>query len=259
MGLKMATNDVSATSQAKQDIERLLSIVAGFAAEAGIDVDELAAMAIAAVENNGKERDTIVATISDASIGLDHVDFLSYMLTLWNQDPRYVDEVGDSMAIPETGPSPSLQDLFQGALEGSLPLSSPMTFERATQLLKKHKAIVATDDGLWFAPSVLFRSNTRDRTGMAQQIRYLRDFGDTMYHNVFSPESVEERRFQYVTQVRGFPVANIPILNRVVQDEGLQFLRRVDDLLVNERVANLSMNGEKNCVGVGVYFYQRPD
>lgn len=255
----MSTKTNAANGKAREDLERLFFIVANFAARCGFSDEEIAAMVTAATDSNVEERPRRAHETTDTSILPEHVDFLSYLIGLWSQDGRYVDDVGKIRSIPERGPAPSLHDLYAKAVDKSLPLEDPLEFDRALKLLKMHNAIVEGGDDLWIAPSIGFRSNSDNSVAIVQQAAYLRDFAETIYFNVSKREAKTEGRFQYVTTVRGFPTEKLPMINRALRDEGLFFLENVDDLLVTERVKHLAVNAEKRRVGVGVYFFERPD
>jgi hypothetical protein len=171
---------------------------------------------------------------------------VSHVLTLWFDDPFYVDARGDPLPLPLRGPAPSLASLIQH-VDPTL---------NATQVLKRLiRADAVRRVGTRYAPRS--RAVALRGTGAPLHLRNLRALLGmlrTIEHNS-EPKDKVPAWFEYVAENPRFPVSAREPFDARLREDAMTFLRGQDSRMLNhERRAK---PGEPTVrMGVGVYRFE---
>jgi len=171
---------------------------------------------------------------------------VSHVLTLWFDDPFYVDARGDPLPLPLRGPAPSLASLIQH-------VDSAIDPKQVLKMLIRADAVRRI--GGRYAPrgrAVAFRG-----TGApvhAQNLRALLGMLRTLEHNI-EPKDKVPPWFEYVAENPRFPVSAREAYDARLREDAMTFLRNQDSRMLNcERTAK---PGEPTVrIGVGVYRFE---
>jgi hypothetical protein len=178
------------------------------------------------------------------------------LLSLWAQLPQYCDDAGEPLPIPIAGLTPSFEDLLNRTIEQTDEVTNGPTPGVALQLLLERNVVVPDDEGRYRRALDFFPSSPQKRANPGLLLDYLDDYVHTAEHNLRHGGGTGH--FQRVAQVSGFPLAQVPIINKLTNESGMAFLRTMDAAIM-ELAADSTPNTEeeKTNIGVGVYFYAR--
>jgi len=191
----------------------------------------------------------------DLEVTAEQEVLLGGMLGWWHRAPAYVDELGDPIAIPRDGSGPSLRALYGAARDSSPRKTRLMGADEAIDFLIRHGGIEETAEGLFLPTGMVLRVNTGTSVGIKSQLSYFAEFGETVAYNLTKPGGTG--RFMVTSHVDGFPVRDVPRIHSMLWEHGVEFIRQVDDDLVNTVHAALNGAGEKKRIGVGMYLFER--
>lgn len=181
---------------------------------------------------------------------------LGNVLSMWGQLPEYCDANGDSLPLPLRGPSPSVQALLDLASRQLPSASTPPTVEQVEALLMRRQVVHKTPQDTYLRHLDYFPSSSSEETLIPMLLDYCIDFVHTAEYNTRFGGGTG--RFQRVAQTDAFPVDQIPKINRLIHEHGMEFLRLVDSCIMAEVDEPAKTNGsEKTNIGVGVYLFAR--
>ena len=237
------------TERMQQMFDRLASLLAGN----GVSKEVALAALDAAYANH--QSDLVTAPEPDQITRLDKI-LLGNLLSLWAQLPHYCDDEGAPLPIPIAGPAPSFGDLLSRTIQQTDELSVAPTPEASLQLLLERNAVVPDEEGRYRRALDFFPSSPPKRSNPGLLLDYLDDYLHTAEHNIHHGGGTGH--FQRVAQVSGFPLSQVPIINKLTNDAGMDFLRTVDAAIMSlTEEFPPETEDEKTNLGVGVYLYAR--
>ncbi len=180
--------------------------------------------------------------------GIEQVSKAGHILSSWYQEAEYLDAFGKPRALPLEGehgfgaltaqhaPGVSSDDIL-----AELSTSGAVTFDRDAKLV--------VPESRYYVPS---RSDPEiiKRFGLR-----IRDLAQTIYRNLIS-EDPSARCFEataYSTKLEG---KYYPLFHRVVADQGIAFLKHMDDWLSAHETTDTATHDKVLGVGVGVYLFE---
>lgn len=217
----------------------LAKILAGFLRAAGMSPEASAAALSEAAAST--RRNDLSLTPTEHHVWVQ----LSDAVVMWWRDPDYLDDSGHPRDLPDAGPQPSLEALFERTVETRLR-------DSARDLLRRTAATEA--DGVWR----LSRSdNSLALSGIecAQRLcmsvsGMLNTFIDNQLRLGESPES---KNFDSGTHVSEFPVEKIPELRARLRKRLLHVLDDIDGWMTS--TARRHPGGPVALVGVNAYMH----
>lgn len=179
-------------------VDDFAEVIGGFFLAAGVDPKVGAAALERAAQRVRAGQASLQVSEQEAWLGV------SDAIALWWRDPEYVDDAGRPRPLPDHGPAPSLEALFERTV-------APVHRVRARELLRRR---VATEhDGLWHfvENEAVLRLGARE--GVHRFVRGLSGWCRTYLHNqTLVDEPVKLRYFDAATHVANFPRAALPEL-----------------------------------------------
>jgi len=237
------------TDRMQQMFDRLASLLVGN----GVPKDAALAALEAAYANH--HADLSVRTEPDQISRLDKI-LMGNLLSLWALLPQYCDDEGAPLPVPVSGPTPSFEDLLTRTIEQTDEVTDELAPAAALQLLLERNAVVPDDEGRYCRALEYFPSSPQKRANPGLLLDYLDDYLHTTEHNIRHGGGTGH--FQRVAQVSGFPVTQVPIINKLTNDAGMDFLRTIDAAIMSLTADSPSSSEEeKTNIGVGVYLYAR--
>ena len=190
-----------------------------------------------------------------STISLDHRNLFGHILSVWHNDAVYLDEKGNPLALPKDASSgPSFTALFQEGLSAKPPTTGSIDAATALDVLCTHESIRCEEDGRYLPVSTSFYVNRIPGVGLLASLAYVAEYAATMAVNA-RPD--DETRFVRVARTQNFPARNLPSINAMLLEEGLQFLQEVDAFIERES-ADRTEDDELRDVGIGLYFLNEP-
>jgi hypothetical protein len=170
----------------------------------------------------------------------------------WRHEPDFLDISGTPRRLAASGRPPSFESLISDAKAGSP--------ERCLKYLQALGAVRQCLDGTveLLTDSVLACSGRRGAFVSPKTVlSHLVDFVSTVRFNLETKESNEGGRFERACFGR-IPSSYIPILQRLLDDRGQNFIDGVDEWLARHRSTDAELS-DIRMVGVGAYMYVRPE
>jgi len=178
------------------------------------------------------------------------------VVSMWCQLPEYCDSNGDSLPLPLNGPAPSLQALLDTAILQLPSASDPPTVEQVEAWLTRRQVVQKTEQQTYERLLDYFPSSSSEETLIPMLLDYLIEFAHTAEYNTRYGGGTG--RFLRVAQTDAFPVDQIPKINRLTHEHGMEFLRLLDSCIMAEVDDPAKTNGaETTNIGVGVYLFAR--
>jgi hypothetical protein len=170
---------------------------------------------------------------------------ISRVLAGWHSDEDFIDADGNPLALPATGSTGSLSELFR-RYAGDLPYGA---------LVKE-----MLGEGLIAAHGESYRVLKRDYTykaldpGIVEQMSVsLHDHAATLDHNL-DEERKSPPRFEGLADNANIPARSARAFMKLVENRGMDFLTEMDGWLSDhEKDADDDAGGRLVRVGVGVY------
>ena len=213
---------MSAEDNILKILDRIAAAMSYMLEQSGVSVEQFVSM-MSAHAVNSSPADQPRRT--GQSLTLEQAHFLSDLVGEWHRHPDYVDDVGEPRVLTVKSSKPSFQSLCQlvANQKGSAPDSSP---EQLLHFLIANQAVEMTDDGLARVIDRTFFYN-RSGLGLAMQLSRLAVYAETVEHNTRN----EGGRFDKAATVADLPADAIPLINKFLYENGMQFLQEADDFM----------------------------
>jgi hypothetical protein len=172
---------------------------------------------------------------------------LSDAVALWFRDPRYVDEHGRALPIPEHGPAPSVDHLLASCVDTPLQ-------PRARELLREHVEI--DRHGLWRYVLTEGALRLRDDAIVERlELGLSRMCDNFLFNSTFVAEP-EQKNCDRVAAVDAFPVEMLPAFRRRMQRDLALSVYDANDWMTKQQRTHT--RGQVCEAGVGVYVFTGP-
>ena len=187
--------------------------------------------------------------VVDARRPYSHLSAIGDLLTIWHQDPHYLDDVGNPIAIRMRGTRRSFCELAEKAAPNMSPkqLLLELTRLRAVEL-DEHGAIRAKTRSL---PAYQDK-----QLAVAHTLNALRGFIKTLSHNLNSGPSNSDQLFHRIAWNGEFDRKDIPRLKIWLKRNGQSLLESTDNWMINKSRNHGLVSKRHNRfvqVSVGVY------
>lgn len=237
------------TDRMQQMFDRLAALLVGNGVSKG------AALAALEVAYTNHQDDVADEGDADQVTRLDKI-LMGDLLSLWAQLPQYCDDEGAPLPIAVTGPEPSFEDLLVRAAQRANQVSETTSPTVALQRLLERNVVVPDDEGRYCRALDFFPSSPQKRSNPGLLLDYLDDYLHTTAHNIHHGGGTGH--FQRVAQVSGLPLSQVPIVNKLTHEAGMQFLHTIDATIMNlTDQPPADSEDDKTNIGVGVYLYAR--
>ncbi len=183
---------------------------------------------------------------SGADAGLDNLRHLSRILLGWYVDERFIDQDGQpaALAIEGTDSEPGFDALYND-YSGKLAPSSAMLKE-----LLEVGAVESLDDGRVIARSRQYIPRKTDASNLERVCQVVSDLASAGSHNLHRRSS-ETSRFERIATNQNIPASRESEFHAFLEEEGQQFLERVDNWL--SKVETKEKEEPMRRIGVGVF------
>ena len=154
-----------------------------------------------------------------------HASLIGDLLTVWNQDPKYLDRFGDPMPIRMKGKSRSFSELAQRC--------APNINERQLlQELKRLGAVRMEKSGLIRAMGRTIPVYEDKRLAGLHTLGTLHGFIRTLRHNLNSEASNSNQLFHRIAWNRRLNIREVPRLKIWLKRHGQHFLESADNWMI---------------------------
>lgn len=182
---------------------------------------------------------------AETSVDAEVSEGIPHIIREWISDADYVDELGEPLAICSKGEMPSLEYLTDKIGEK---YDLEIDVESVKSLLCSTGAAVETVDNRVRLKTKHFKTST---PGSKDMHRVMVNVGGHLHTTVKNIQEGGGGVFERYASHGKCSVANIPRLNELSRDAGMQFLETVDEILMTP-----AKDGEKTTkAGIGVYVY----
>lgn len=176
---------------------------------------------------------------------LSYFAVLSRVLTCWHDDPRFLDEKGDPVALPVRSRGPCLVSLIARALPDEEPAAVIDSLVRDRGIRRRGSLYLPTDRQLFYQ-----RQSARMH-GLMSLLAHLR----TVEHNV-SQVASNTRIVERTTVNPRFPVRALPMFHRWLKEFAVKFL--LDAEGYSRRRESERLPEPTVRLGVGVFAFEDP-
>lgn len=182
-----------------------------------------------------------------------HASVIGDLLTIWNQDSRYVDGFGDPMPIRMKGKTRSFSQLAQR--------SAPNMNENQLLLeLRRLRAVRIDKDGFIHALSRSIPVYEDKRLAAQHTLGTLHGFIRTLRHNLNSETSNSDQLFHRIAWNRQLTIRDVPRLKIWLQRHGQHFLETADNWMIrNTRRSASKRKGQKDNAQISIGLYLAVD
>ena len=170
------------------------------------------------------------------------------VLAGWHQDEDFLDEAGRPLELPLDGDGPTFAKLLQ-RYGGDIPAGAML------KELKIAKAVEETDGKKLRAISRYYMPIQMEPELIVVAGSALQDLGATLNNNVV-PSSDRRRRFEGRAINESIDPKAVPEFHRFLEEQGQQFLEKLDDWLTKHQLENGSDRDNNVRLGVGLYAIQ---
>jgi len=184
------------------------------------------------------------------------VQYLTTLITAWRGSPEFTDDRGQPLELPLHGNHPSIESLIARlSASGRLP-DSDISIENVGKRFIKHRTTELTDDRRHRLIDLVFRIKLASGAAALMYINYVLGLASTCAHNIYKGQG---GRSQFVSHTTRFPVSRIPLLCRMLEEEGMNFLVRMDEHTAEYQLAKSDQSEKTSCVGIGIYLTEEPE
>ena len=178
-----------------------------------------------------------------------HVAAIGELLTLWHQDPDYLDDKGNPAEIRSLGRSPSFQSLAMRmvpSIDDSYLLSELVRLGAVSMSARKRVCVNTRSFPIY------------EDKGLAAQhtLASLHGFIVTLGHNLESRASNSAQLFHRIARSNNFDRREVPALKVRIKRHGQSFLESFDDWLIKRSISERRRSSlvEKPAkVSIGIY------
>jgi len=243
----MADNDklIPTSEEAAESLKRIVDSLVTMLKFCGITEEQFSGF----VQTAYREVDVPENSPShDPSLSKQQMVFYGSLLSMWYQDPEFVDDHGDPRALPMHG-VPSMTSLLKKAVALYPEASKDANLEYVIRRLVEAGAIEERS-GEYHILEPHFRINTPGSVAAINQIALGAEYIETCAHNTTTPK--EKRRFQRIARGPSFPVEEVPRIKALLEDQGMNLLLQLDGMLENPEKGT-SVDVDRAMVAVGLY------
>jgi hypothetical protein len=183
------------------------------------------------------------------SLSSDGVYFLGRILSTWNDDPKYVNTMGEPIALAIEGETPSFAELFKAARLIVPKGADELTIDEAANQLVQRGAAAIDGSGKIQALKEAITTNVKESVSVGPNLKYIADFASVVAENAIVSDVPI---FQKVAKENHIPASAIPMLNALIEEKGMELLIEIDNFLVDSQKEGLN-EAKKVSAGVGVY------
>jgi Family of unknown function (DUF6502) len=182
-----------------------------------------------------------------------HASVIGDLLTIWNQDPKYVDHSGDPMPIRMKGRIRSFKHLAQSC--------APNINENQLLLeLKRLGAVRIDRSGLIHALGRTIPVYEDKRLAALHTLGTLHGFIRTLRHNLSSETSNSTQLFHRIAWNRHLNTHDVPRLKIWLKRHGQHFLESADNWMIrNARKSASRQKSQKNSAQISIGLYLAVD
>lgn len=178
-----------------------------------------------------------------------HLSIIGDLLTLWHQDPRYVDETGDPVTIRMRGAYRSFRDLAERTVPN-------ISAKRLLSELEKLGAVRIESNGTIQARMRTLPVYQDEQFAIAHTLNSLRGFIRTLSHNLNSGPSNADQLFHRIAWNGELGLNDIPRLKIWIKRHGQSLLESTDNWMIGR--TGMRRTGPKRSkrraqVSVGIY------
>jgi hypothetical protein len=178
-----------------------------------------------------------------------HASVIGDLLTIWNQDPKYVDGFGDPMPIRMKGLTRSFSQLSQRCAPN-------MNANQLLLELKRLRAVRMDKDGFIHALGRSIPVYEDKRLAALHTLGTLHGFIKTLRHNLNSEPSNSDQLFHRIAWNRHLNKHDIPRLKIWLKRHGQHFLESADNWMIrNARKSTSMQKGRKHNAQISIGLY----
>lgn len=235
---------------AEHRLQRLANTLAPIMSAAGLDLDDVIGAFRRAYDTVDEHP---ITRQGEVDINPDYARCIGGMLSVWRSRVEYVRDDGDCRALPRTGERPSLETLYDDWATANPKNSAGLASARALELLMEHGAVVADQYGMYAPTQSWFRINQMGSVISGALLDYL-----TRYAGAIRYSLDNDGQPYFNAHVSRFPRRKLPILNKMVNREGIRTLELFDDYLEAQNLPADSVEPTVHA-GVGMFMFFRED
>ncbi len=176
------------------------------------------------------------------------------LLSGWYQDVDFIDNAGNPLPLPESGPIPSFSELVK-RYAGDIPVTTLL------KELKNAAAIESPAGGLLVAKTRYYmpgRTTPATEETLLRSGSVLEDIGNTVDFNLRRRPEEETRFERRATNLR-IGAEKVSEFRQFIEKESEAFLEKVDTWLSDHEVPEAELNQHKTVkLGLGAYWIQGP-
>jgi Family of unknown function (DUF6502) len=178
-----------------------------------------------------------------------HSSAIGELLTLWHQDPRYLDTLGNPAPLKFRGRRPCFRSLAQLVLP-------EIDVSYLLSELKRLRAVTEDDANFIHVHMRSLSVYEDERLAIQHTLTSLDGFIKTLRHNLDSTPSNSNQLFHRIARINGFDSREIPALKIRVRRHGQRFLESFDNWLTYKALPKSGRqhrNTKQAKVSLGVY------
>jgi hypothetical protein len=231
-------------------VAKLIRRFATVLSYAGVSSEDAAAMLLSAYDDHAE---SALALPQSVNVLGPNVKLLSRLLVNWSREPNYVDDMGETLAIPVDGPAPSFRALFDDVLETFAIDDLELSSDQVLDVLLEHETIERLEDGRLQLRSPWLHFRAGDSTTSLIQLEHLLAYLQTVILNIEVPAG--DGLFERLAAVSDLPINRIGLIDKMLRDEGMQVLETFDQQLEDYAQSSDAAPHERCTAGIGLYFF----
>jgi len=235
-----------------QQLQRLADRITVILQGAGL---ELSDVQDAFAESFSKTETRHTARTQNPAIDPNYAATIGAMLAIWRSDPTYVDDMGDYLWLPASGPKPSIETLYSQWAKTQPKIAASLSRETLVQLFTEGAMLEQSDNRTYRPTQSWFDAAQDHSVHSLTMIKYLSQFACTLSHAV---SQVGGGQPHLVAHVNGFPNDKLPVLNNMVRTEGVRLLETVDSFLEAEKLPPGDTRPTSHA-GIAVFMFYEDD
>lgn len=227
-------------------LQRLANALAPIMLAAGLGIDDVVAVFRRAYDDVDEEP---IARQGAIDINPDYARCIGGMLSVWRSQVEYVRDDGNCKALPATGARPSLETLYEDWASANPKNSVRLRAESAIELLVRHGVVVEDQFGMYSPTQSWFRINQSESIISGALLDYLTRYAGAIRHSLDN-----DGQPYFNAHVSRFPRRKLPILNNMINKEGMRTLELFDDFLESENLPAESLEPTVHA-GIGMFMF----